>query len=143
VKIARVLKSYKDIGDEVPNLYRRYLLANKWEPTPEPIEAYMGNLIKSNSTEKLEKVIAMIKELAAPRKYRFQDNLSAAENTRLETEHKEMTKLISKKTSLQLASVCARYGEAEHVRMMLCSLKHSSMTILRDRHLCCPIVIWR
>ena len=107
MKIARVLKSCKDIADEKPSLYRRYLLASKQEPTPELIEAYISNFIKSNSAEKLAKVIAMIKDLAP---YRFQDNLSAAENTRLETEHKEMTKLISKKTSLQLASVCARYG---------------------------------
>lgn len=92
VTIVRVLKNYKDISDEVPNLYRRYLLANSWEPSPEPIEAYIGNLVKANAADKLTKAVEMIKELAAPQKYRFQESLSASENAKRENEHKEVMK---------------------------------------------------
>lgn len=110
--IAKVLKNYKDIADEIPALYRKYQIANKWEPSPEPIEGYIGNLVKTGSSGKLDKVIDMIKELSMPRKYRFQDNLSVEENTRLENESKVSLLKTIKQTAFKLASVCSRYGEA-------------------------------
>jgi len=34
VMIARVLKNYKDIADEIPDLYRSHILAYKWNVNP-------------------------------------------------------------------------------------------------------------
>ena len=88
----------------------------------------MGNLIRSNDGEKLTKVVNMIKELSTLKKYRYQDNLSAAENSRLEAESKEMVKHTTKQTAHKLASVCSRYGEAEHVHCILCRPNLSLMS---------------
>jgi hypothetical protein len=116
--IVRVLKNYKDINDEVPELYRKYVINYNWQIEPELIESYVGNLVKTNRSDRLTDLINMVKELVMPKKYRFQDKLNATENTRLETEAKENAKLVNRQISFKLASVFSRYGEAEHVNIL-------------------------
>jgi hypothetical protein len=59
--IVRVLKNYKDINDEVPELYRKYVINYNWQIEPELIESYVGNLVKANRSDRLTDLINMVK----------------------------------------------------------------------------------